>query len=746
MNYQNANSRRNQFGIVFGVATFIGFVFLVQSYLAHIGANQTFKWLEQLGQVMSYWYLWALFFPLIFTIAKHFRFDQGNKFRSLTVWVLAGILISVLDAAIHTFLTSWLFPFGGKPQPWTEVFKAALASTLFWRFLIYSTILTICLALNFYRRARETEIQSVRMENGILLAELESLKMQIDPDFLFKSLRRLLSLIHVNPDTADTLIARLGDYLRINLDNAGMPDVSLREEIEFLQCYLEIENQMARNPAEIELDIQPDAWNSRVPSLILQAPIEDAIRRRSAQDSVHLKIRVRKLNSTLELTITEPFLTAKNTESPRLHQLLERLNAFYQPSIKKNQTSSGPEELSTRLEVPLLLEKRSREENAEFKASFNEEAGFDARLDDTSNPISRWLLIIGIFTFLAVYFSTQTMLLETSKGRAMNWPGQLLNCTGWYIWALITPFVLKLSSKYPLQKRHFVKHFMIHMVGFIGSWIFANLAFAGVRWTANLGLTSYVSQLGLARTLGLDIVCYSTIVAVETALRYHRRLEFGKLRTVRLNSQLARARLNALKMQLHPHFLFNALNSLSQLMREDLKAAEEMIVNLEQFLRLTLSSNDSHEISLEGELEFLKCYLAIENIRFQDRLRITMKIDPEALMVLVPNLVLQPIVENAIKHGVAPRVTPGEVEIIATRQNGTLTVSVRDDGPGLSKSKRKEISSRTGLGLSNTRERLFQLYGNSHRFDLMNAPEGGLMVIVEIPADRSVPNIDRKVS
>jgi len=245
----------------------------------------------------------------------------------------------------------------------------------------------------------------------------------------------------------------------------------------------------------------------------------------------------------------------------------------------------------------------------------------------------------------------------------------------------------------------------------------------------------------LVRTFGLYIIFYSTIVAIESAIRYHRRFESGKLRAVRLSAKLARARLQALKMQLHPHFLFNALNSLSQLMQEDPKAAEEMITNLERFLRLTLVSKDLHEISLEEELEFLKCYLAIENIRFQDRLTVKMEIAPEALEVLVPNLVLQPIVENAIKHGIAPRSSPGEVEIRATRNKGMLKVSVRDDGPGLNKSRRKTIPARTGLGLSNTQERLIQLYGNSHRFELINAPEGGLVVTVEIPVGfRRVPD------
>jgi sensor histidine kinase YesM len=228
-----------------------------------------------------------------------------------------------------------------------------------------------------------------------------------------------------------------------------------------------------------------------------------------------------------------------------------------------------------------------------------------------------------------------------------------------------------------------------------------------------------------------DILCYGTIVAVESSLRSYRRFEKGKIRAAKLSSQLGRARLQALKMQLHPHFLFNALNSLSELMQEDPEAAQQMIKNLEKFLQLTMKSNHVLEVPFEEELEFLKCYLAIEYVRFQNRLNIKMDIEPQILKVAVPNLVLQPLVENAIRHGIAPRKSAGQIEIKASRKNGMLMVSIQDNGPGLSRTQRKILPG--GLGISNTRERLRQLYGNHHRFEMINAPEGGLIVTLEIP-------------
>jgi LytS/YehU family sensor histidine kinase len=201
----------------------------------------------------------------------------------------------------------------------------------------------------------------------------------------------------------------------------------------------------------------------------------------------------------------------------------------------------------------------------------------------------------------------------------------------------------------------------------------------------------------------------------------------------RLEKQLADAQLQALKMQLHPHFLFNTLNSVSALMYKDTDAAEEMVQKLTNFLHMTLESSGSQEVTLKKELDFLNYYLQIEQIRFQDRLAVNMKIDPGTLDARVPNLIMQPIVENAIRHGVATRAAQGRIEIHAKRNNGLIQLQVKDNGPGLENGN-TEI--REGVGLSNTRLRLQQIYGDAYRFDLTNAPEGGVIATVELPYQR----------
>jgi sensor histidine kinase YesM len=184
------------------------------------------------------------------------------------------------------------------------------------------------------------------------------------------------------------------------------------------------------------------------------------------------------------------------------------------------------------------------------------------------------------------------------------------------------------------------------------------------------------------------------------------------------------------------------LHSISSLVHKDPEAADRMISRLGDFLRMTLDNTSAQEVNLRQELEFLRCYLEIERIRFQDRLTTDMEIDPRALDTPVPNLILQPIVENAIRHGIAPRSTPGRIEIEAKQKNGTLRIEVRDNGPGLPRNLSPDNLFRKGLGLANTKARLEQLYGGEYRLELSERPGGGLAVTMEIPAAASAGRSD----
>lgn len=193
-------------------------------------------------------------------------------------------------------------------------------------------------------------------------------------------------------------------------------------------------------------------------------------------------------------------------------------------------------------------------------------------------------------------------------------------------------------------------------------------------------------------------------------------------------------------MQLHPHFLFNTLHSIAALQLEDVAAAQKMTARLGDFLRLTLDNAGAQVVMLKQEMEFVRCYLDIERVRFGPRLSVHFEMASETLDARVPNLILQPIVENAIRHGIAPQPTPGRLDITARRANRKLCLEVRDNGPGLDTSGSGSVY-REGLGLANTRARLEQLYGTEYRLELHDAPEGGLVVTMEIPFAAIAANV-----
>jgi len=224
---------------------------------------------------------------------------------------------------------------------------------------------------------------------------------------------------------------------------------------------------------------------------------------------------------------------------------------------------------------------------------------------------------------------------------------------------------------------------------------------------------------------------YWGILTVTLALDYQRSLRRERIRSAEIESRLARAELAALKMQLHPHFLFNTLNTIASLIREQPSEAERTVVRLADLLRISLEGSADSEISLRSELLFLQKYLDIEQIRFQDRLTIAYEIEDEAFDALTPPLILQPLVENAIKHGIAPLERDGKLTLRGAVRNGSLVLTVEDNGPGLASDWERKVDKR--VGLANTRERLRQLYGANQRFEIETPQGGGARVRISLP-------------
>jgi len=231
------------------------------------------------------------------------------------------------------------------------------------------------------------------------------------------------------------------------------------------------------------------------------------------------------------------------------------------------------------------------------------------------------------------------------------------------------------------------------------------------------------------------LIHLTPLIMISYGYDYYRAYIQGARKTAELQAQLAKAQLQALRMQMAPHFLFNTLNSIYVLVKEDSNSACRMIENLSALLRITLQKAERQMVPLKEELDYIRLYLAIEQIRFQDRLQVVYEIAPEAMNVPTPNFILQPLVENAIRHGISQSPGDGFLRISAKVENSLLKLTVCDNGPGLHQN--GSASAGSGIGLSNIRERLHQIFGVEYKLELMNLPEGGLCVAMEIPCPQT---------
>jgi two-component system, LytTR family, sensor kinase len=346
--------------------------------------------------------------------------------------------------------------------------------------------------------------------------------------------------------------------------------------------------------------------------------------------------------------------------------------------------------------------------------------------------------IIGLWTALGLFYGWEIYLFDLESPHPISLREAIVRpLPDYWIYAVLTPPVLWLASRYQFMQGSRKRTILVHLgsgIAFLTLWVAAKMALYPVY---DLLSGKYVTpSWRLFRLLMIDnafdvLWMYGTIVIVSEISDYYRKFRERELRTARLEAQLAEAQLKVLKMQLDPHFLFNTLHSISSLMHEDVEAADAMLASLSELLRLSLENVNQQEVTLKSEMDFLKGYMEIQQMRFRDRLRLRVKIDPRTYEALVPNMILQPLVENAVKHGISTRTTPGCVEIRSEYRDDTLRLEVCDDGPGMVVGPGNLPA--TGVGLANTRERLQQMYGDAHSFSLSTPSGGGTLVRLDIP-------------
>ncbi len=364
----------------------------------------------------------------------------------------------------------------------------------------------------------------------------------------------------------------------------------------------------------------------------------------------------------------------------------------------------------------------------------------------------RWFwaaLIFGVYTAIGLLSSLGAYLCECGMGQTLDW-GPLLRqeLKTWYSFALLTIPGLWFCSRNRLEpgrvKNWVARHFAAALVAAVAYALLTSWLVAGERSVMHPDKTltfSYMMRNMGVHYLVSTMFLYWVVVFAHSGWLYYQQSRERELQTAQLRQELVEARLSALRMQLNPHFLFNTLHAVSALIHEDPEAADRVVARLSELLRLSLDQSKPQEVPLREEMGFLERYLEIEQTRFGERLTVVKDIPNDAQQALVPFLVLQPLVENAIRHGIEPREDAGRLAIEARRNNGHLQLRVRDNGSGLpTETNGKPVE---GIGLSNTRSRLQHLYGDKFQFQLTSAQGGGLEAFIEIPFHTSGPDSAR---
>ncbi len=346
-------------------------------------------------------------------------------------------------------------------------------------------------------------------------------------------------------------------------------------------------------------------------------------------------------------------------------------------------------------------------------------------------------LILAAWLVPALLSGFNTYMQARLGGRPPDWHWVLFNSVDWLLYALLTPFVFRASRRLPLQRPHLSRNISLHVAGALAmcvAWAALGVLLRveifphGENASAQKLWLDFVSWVLITLPFGVGV--YFALVGIQHSFFYFAQARERETQAARLAAQLSEARLGALRMQLHPHFLFNSLNAITVLVRDqNTAAASRTLELLSDLLRQVLRTDESHETTLDAEVDFLRRYLAIEQVRFSDRLRPRIEVDPAVARAAVPRFLLQPLVENALRHGIARRADAGLVQVSANRENDELVLTVRDDGPGLPPTPDTE----SGVGLSNTRARLAALYGGDATLEVANAEGGGVIATVRLP-------------
>ncbi len=340
-----------------------------------------------------------------------------------------------------------------------------------------------------------------------------------------------------------------------------------------------------------------------------------------------------------------------------------------------------------------------------------------------------WAVIFALWTAVGLLTTEQTLTVLSLRGlKPQSAPLLLDNLANCWIWALLTPAIAWCARRWTFSRSHWVSPLLLHVAALAAVSLVDAVAMRGlvrlVRFEPAMpGVPEY-----LLRTAFVNTASYVVVVAITTARRFAALYTQGRVESAELEAQLARAQLVALQSQIRPHFLFNTLNAIAEQLHRDPDGADRMIARLATLLRASFGTQSDQEVSLRREIDLARAYVDLMSVRLGDRFAFTLDVDRQALDALVPAFLLQPLLENAIRHGIEPLGRRGQVALCVSREPAAIRIEVRDDGMGLAENPPE------GVGLRNTRSRLRQLYGRDQELSIRSvAPGGGTLVEIRIP-------------
>jgi len=584
---------------------------------------------------------------------------------------------------------------------------------------------------------RLREVQAAEMEADYARARLRALRARPHSTYLLESLTALRRLLRSNPGGAARMLPRLADFLRLTLGRAPADPVRLGDELELARAYLDVQRAIRGDAIEVRWGVDPALLGVPVPHPALQRTVDVLTRGSSGSEisPVRLHVRTAWEEGTPRLLLDRaggaPPL-APGESAARRERIRAELERLWSPSPSFEIDAEGPGTL--RVILPLETVAGTREEGEGVGLDLG---GPPASADppgpafDVLRSRTGWLVLLGWWTLVGILFAAMYHASAAAAGRPISVLEALgIGFVDMYLWAAVCAAAFAMVWFLPLDSAN--------------GWRVASLHLA-------TGIAIVLSRLGLevllARSLGVvgaapfttklliqgptHTIGYGLMLLAGYAIEYHRKAREKEIEAWRARALAIGARLSLLKMQLHPHFLFNSLNAIATLMMIDREEAIRTTSLLEELLRRSLDRGDRHEVALEEEIDLLRNYIEIERIRHGDHLHVEWDVAPDALGASVPHLLLQPLVENAVRHGISPLERPGRIRISARREGERLMLAVEDDGAGFDPAILQRGGG--GLGLSNTRDRLACLHPGAHRLDLESGPGEGTTITITLP-------------